>query len=181
MQGKCMCISPAKTKFLGEVNLHIVRSKYKMICLDIRVKNEYSNYLYKILNGINLLNYVWEINTDDFLYSENGDLKENFFGSNVLSGEEFFKCISRDSYYMIFVDIKAYPVGNESIEFETFDDFLRSNCELVLLCTDSIFIEFYCKDRDILDKVYNNCITDEFEEVQYKSVADAAGRNLIAW
>ncbi|NLP13487.1 MAG: DUF2691 family protein [Clostridium sp.] len=149
--------------------------------LDIRVKNEYSNYLNKILNGINLLNYMWYINTDDFIYPENSSPEENFFGASILSGEEFFRCISRDNYYMIFADIKAYPVGGESTEIETFEDFLKSNCELVFLCTDSIFIEFYCKDRDILDKVYNNCIGDEFEAVQYKSIADATGRKLIAW
>jgi len=32
-----------------------------LIGLDIKVKNGYSNYLNKILNGINLFNYVWEI------------------------------------------------------------------------------------------------------------------------
>lgn len=153
-----------------------------MIGLDIRVKNEYSNYLYKIFSGINLLNYVWQIKTDDFLYSENGELKENFFGTNILSGEEFIRCISRDSYYIIFADIKAYPIGDEkSIEIETFNDFLESNCELVLLCTDSTFIEFYCKDRDILDRVFNNCIDNDFVEVQYKSAVDVLDRNLIAW
>jgi hypothetical protein len=175
-----------KLKFLliyryHEVNLYLEGRKYKVIGLDIRVKNEYSNYLYKILNGINLFNFVWYINADDFLYSESGNLNESFFGTNILSGEEFFKCISRDNYYMIFADIKAYPLGCESTELETFEDFLKSNCELIFLCTDSTFIEFYCKDRDILDKVYNNCTGDEFETVQYKSIRDVIERNLIAW
>ena len=152
-----------------------------MIGLDIEVKNGYSNYLYKIFNGIVFLNYMWEINTDDFLYTENGEIKQNFFGAYLLNGEEFLKCISRGSYYMIFTDIKAYPLGKESIKIKTFEDFLESSCEMVLLCTDSVFIEFYSKVRDILDKVYNNCIGNEFEVVVYKSVADVSGRNLIAW
>lgn len=152
-----------------------------MIGIDIKVKNGYSNYLNKILNGINLLNYVWKINADDFLYFENDELKEDFFGADVLNAEEFIKCISRDSYYMIFSDIKAYPLGNERIEIKTFKDFLRSSCEMVILCTDSSFIEFYCKKRSILDRVYNNCITNGFEKVEYKSAADVSERSLIAW
>jgi hypothetical protein len=152
-----------------------------LIGLDFEVKNEYNNYLNKILNGINLFNYVWELNDDDFIYAENGELKEDFFGADVLNAEEFTECISRDSYYMIFADIKAYPIGSERIEIKTFKDFLRSNCVMVILCTDSGFIEFYCKEKEILDKVYTNCINNGFEKVEYKSAADVSERCLIAW
>ncbi|MDT8716224.1 DUF2691 family protein [Clostridium sp. 19966] len=152
-----------------------------MIGLDIEVSNEYSNYINKILSGVNLFSYDWEINTDDFLYYENGEIKQDFFGADVLDAEKFTRCISRDSYYMIFADIKAYPIGSEHIEIKAFKDFLGSNCEMVILCTDSAFIEFYCKNRKILDKVYSNCINGCFEKVEYKSVADVSERGLIAW
>lgn len=152
-----------------------------MIGLDIRVKNEYSNYLYKIFNGINFSNYIWEINSDDFLYSENGTTIQNLFKAEVLEGKEFSKCISRDSYYMIFVDIKAYPIGNERMVIKTLEDFLKSSCEIVLLCTDSEFIEVYSKNMEVLEKVYNNCISNNFEKVEYKSVTDVSERSLVAW
>lgn len=152
-----------------------------MIGLDIKVKNRYSNYLYKIFEGIDLLNYVWEINTDDFLYYDGGDLKQNIFGSDILNGEELLKCISRDSYYMIFVDIKAYPLGSDRIDIRIFEDFLKSNCEIVLLCTDSTFIELYSKDRDVLDRIYHNCKGIDFENVEYVSAEDVSERNFIAW
>lgn len=152
-----------------------------MIGLDIKVKNGYSDYLNKLFSGIDLFNYVWEINTDDFLYSENGEVKGNFFGADVLNAEEFIKCISRDSYYMIFADIKAYPLDSERIEIKTLEDFLRSSCEIVLLCTDSIYIEFYSKSKEILDKAYNNCKGSNFEKIEFKSVKDVSGRNFIAW
>lgn len=149
-----------------------------MVGLDIRVKNEYSNYLYKIFDGINLLNYKWKINTDDFLYLENENISQDFFKASILSGREFFKSISRDSYYMIFADIKAYPIDNDCNEVKNFKDFLESNCKLILLCSDSTFIEFYSKDKDILEKVYCNCINYSFEDVKYVTFEDALGRNL---
>lgn len=152
-----------------------------MIGLDIKVKNGYNNYLYKIFDGIDLLNYSWEIITDDIIYTENEDLKQGLFGTDVLNGEKFFKCISRDSYYMIFVDIKAYPVSSERIEIKTFEDFSKSNCKMVLLCVDSEYIKFYCKDITVLDKVYNNCTGKDFEKVQYLSIEDASGKEFIAW
>ncbi len=152
-----------------------------MIGLDIRVRNEYSNYLYKILDGIDFLSYVWEVNYEDFLYHENGDIKQVFFPTSVLNGVEFFKCISRDSYYMIFADIKAYPLGSERSEIKTYNDFVESNCEVILLCTDSMFIEFYSKKRNVLDRVYNNCIGENFEKVAYLTTEDASGRSFVAW
>ena len=152
-----------------------------MFCLDIKVKNEYSDYLNKLFNGIDLANYVWEIHADDFLYTENGAVKGKLFERDVLTGEEFYKCISRDSYYMIFADIKAYPLDEEHIEINTLEDFLESNCEMVLLCTDSTYIEFYCKSREILDRINNNCKSDNFLNVEFKSLNDISGRKLIAW
>jgi len=150
-----------------------------MIGLDIRVENSYSNNLYKIFDGIDLLKYVWEIHTDSILYTENGSLKESLFRDDLLNGEDFLRCISRDSYYMIFVDIKAYPIGSKSIEIKTFEDFSKSNCEMVLLCADTIFIEFYCKDRSVLDKVYSSCIENQFE-TKYLTVEDVSGRSFVA-
>lgn len=150
-----------------------------MVGLDIRVKNEYSNYLYKIFDRINLLNYMWKINTDDFLYLEGENISQDFFKANILSGGEFLKSISRDSYYMIFADIKAYPMDNDYDEVKNFKDFLESNCKLILLCSDSTFIEFYSKDKDILEKVYCNCIKYSFEDVRYVTFEHALARDLI--
>lgn len=152
-----------------------------MVGLDIRVKNQYDKYLYKILNGIKFSSYTWQINYEDFLCLENGAIRETFFGANIMNGDDFFKCISRDSYYMIFADIKAYPINKELTEIKTFKDFVESDCEFILLCTDTSYIEFYCKDKSLLDKVYNNCIGEEFEKVEYRHQKDVCERSLSAW
>lgn len=159
----------------------VINKRLKMIGLDIRVKNEYNIYLHKILNGIDLLEYRYEIYADQIYYIKNGETREGIFNDDVLSGEDFIKCISINSYWFIFVDIKAYKVGNASTKIETFEDFLNSNCELVFLCTDSSYIEIYCKDKEILNKIYHNCIGDEFDKVQYVSCDEASGRCLIAF
>ncbi len=152
-----------------------------MACLDITVKNKYSNYLFRILEGIDLSKYEWEIITDDTLYFENRLLKQGIFNNNrILTGDELLSCISRENYYMIFVDIKAYLVGKEGVKVQTFDEFLKSNCILVFICTDSSFIEVYCKDKEVLEKIRNNCIGDDFEKVDYLDDEDVLERNVFA-
>jgi hypothetical protein len=153
-----------------------------MIGLDITLsKKNYKNLIHKILNGIDLLNYKWYIYEDQILYDENGEIKQGIFNADVLSGEEFVKCISRRGYWFVFVDIKAYKIGNKSVVIETFKDFLSSDCELVILCIDSTYVSIYCKNRNILDIIYNNCANCEFEKVCYISYDEALGRELIAF
>jgi hypothetical protein len=150
-----------------------------MIGLDIRVRNEYNNYLFKLYSGINLLKYRWKINTYEFLYKEDGEIKEDFFRTTILNGNEFINSISRNSYYMIFADIKAYSADGEIIEIKTLEEFMESNCDMILICTDSEFIEFYCKDEEMLNKVHNNCIQNNFKEVTYISEEEALKRNFF--
>jgi hypothetical protein len=136
-----------------------------MIGLDIMVKNSTDNYLYKIFSGIDLTKYIWEISSDEILYSENGVDYQKLFDKSLISGDEFIKCISKESYYMIFSDIKAYPVGSKLTNITTYEDYLKSDCEIILLCADVKFIDFYSKSNEILKKVYKNCINNKFEQV----------------
>lgn len=157
------------------------RSECKIIGLNIKVKNEYNNYLYKLFSSIDLLNYKWYVITDDCLYSENGEIKQKIFNKDIVIGQDFFKYISLKDYYMIFLDLKAYPLSGKYSEIRVFEDFLESECEIILLCIDSTFIEFYSKDKSILDKVYKNCGKFNLESVEYISVENARGRSMIAF
>lgn len=153
-----------------------------MIGLDIKVnQNCNRDLIHKILNGIEFKKYQWHIYADQILYKENKKIKQGIFNSHVLSGEEFAKSISRKGYWFIFVDVKAYKVGCEGNEINNFKDYINSNCELVFLCTDSIYVEIYCKDKNLLETIYNNCASDDFDSVQYISYDEALGRNLIAF
>lgn len=152
-----------------------------MVGIDFKVPNKYGNYLHQILYDVDLLNYKWGIYTDDFIYYEDGKMIDGIFNGNYLTGEEFRDCISKDEYYMIFADIKAYPIDSNPIKIEKFKDFLESDCEFIILCSDSSFTEFYCKDKDILNKVYNNCVNNCFENIEYITIENAMDRNMFVW
>jgi hypothetical protein len=159
-----------------------------VIGLDIRIKNEYNSYLKKIFAGIDLQKYDWEIIFDDTLYKENGtfqcifknDIIHGINKNGILNGHEFNNCISKENYIIYFVDIKAYPTGATRSIIKTFSDFMESNCELVLICVDSVYVEVYCKNSKVLETIYNNCLGEDFEKVDYVSFEDASGRTLKA-
>jgi hypothetical protein len=128
-----------------------------------------------------LTKYIWEINEEDIIYTENNRHIKSFFGSNVINGEEFLKCISRESYYMIFADIKAYYVGDNRININTYGDYLESNCQMILLCADSTFIDFYSKDTAILREVHKNCIDNNFEQVLIITEENNSRVRMVVW
>jgi hypothetical protein len=154
------------------------RGDFYMICLDIIVENKYDKYLSKIFNGIDLNNYNWQIEFDDIFYTTNGKVQDRFFPESNLNGEEFGKYISRENYYLVFAEIKAFPKGSECTKINTFKEFLDSNCEIAFLCIDSIYIEFYCKNNIIIEIVHNNCMRYGIKEAKYRTISDVLERNI---
>ena len=152
-----------------------------MIGLDIMVKNAADNFLYKIFNGIDVSDYIWIIDADEILYTENDKHMQELFSSNVMSGEDFLKCISRENYYMIFADIKAYPIGSDCSCINTYEDYLKSDCQIILLCADSSFIDFYSKDIEIINKVNENCINYNFEQVNPVTEQNDTRTRMSVW
>lgn len=152
-----------------------------MIGLSIRVKNEPDRFLSKIFHGIDLTKYIWEINEDDIMYTENNKHMQGLFENDVMSGEEFFKCISKESYYLIFADIKAYLTGSNCVEINTYNDYLASDCQIILLCADSTFIDFYSKDIEILDQVHKNCVYNNFEQITIITEDNDSRTRMSVW
>lgn len=152
-----------------------------MFGLEFQVKNEKNNFLYKILRNVNVLTYEWEIITDDTIDYENLNIDQGLFCSNVVDGESFFKSIIKEKYYMIFVDVKAFPKNSTHEKIVTVKEFLESDCQMILLCVDSEFIEFYCKEKLIYDTVYHNCIEFSFENIEDISMENNCDRLVIAF
>lgn len=129
-----------------------------MIGLNVKKNNEPDNFLYIFFQGINFENYNWKINYEEILFEGVG----KFFDNSVINGKKFLEGISRKKYYMIFTDINAYKIGGNIIDVETYNDYLISDCEMIFLCSDSQYIDFYCKNNEVLYVILQNCIKNNF-------------------
>jgi hypothetical protein len=149
--------------------------------ISFKTQIGYSNYLSQIFDSIDVTKYKWLIVTDDMVYPQNTQMSESIFDSDIVSGESFQNSLNKDDYQMIFVDLKAFSVGGEISNVETYHDFINSDCQLVLLCVDSMFFEIYCKEVDIIEKIRRNCIANQFENIKFIEPEDAARRSMIAF
>lgn len=131
--------------------------------LSFEMPNEYGSHLNTILYGISMDKYIWSISEDDaFIDSDNF-----LFDFGVLNGESFGKIIALPSYYVLFANIQAYRRESDFYEIDTYSDFLRSKCELIIFIVDAVFADIYAKEQTIIEKIKKNAEQNKFENIRY--------------
>lgn len=66
-----------------------------------------------------------------------------------------------------FVRIRRYPAGADIHDVDTYEDFLRSGCEMLILFYDGGFCEAYAKDPELIAGTAELCGEYSFEHVKY--------------
>lgn len=135
--------------------------------ISFKLKNEYNNYLFKIFDNTEVYKFYWNICDSEIIYKdENNQLHTSIFDKDIIDGHDFLKRIKLDSYYLVYADIKAFNSTTHITNIVTYDDFINSNCEIALFCVDTTYVELYCKNKEILNKIIVNCIRFGFSDLQ---------------
>lgn len=53
-----------------------------------------------------------------------------------MNGEELQKIIDNNKYYLIFANLKAYPKGAKIKDVMSYEEYIVSECQIVLLVID---------------------------------------------
>lgn len=82
---------------------------------------------------------------DAFVYSDGVEIKlpDRFKA-------EYFKELIRQSFVGECFVLHLYPESAFPEEIETYQDFLQSECEIIILMYDCCFVEVYCKNNSWL-------------------------------
>ncbi|MCC9023195.1 DUF2691 family protein [Bacillus nakamurai] len=136
--------------------------------ITFEIPNEYGNFAAHILKPFPASAFTWFIGNGEAYITDNGQLDEDLFPENqqVIEGIELKKKLETHHYYMIFADLKAFPKGRFS-EIHTYEDFIKSPCELVLLIADCSYATLYCKDKHMLELLYEHAKQCGFTDVAY--------------
>ena len=126
------------------------------------IPNLTDTFISKILEGICVEQYIWKISEDE-VYLEG----ESLFLSEKLNGQDFRKAINHPRYYVVFANLQAYPVSSDFCELNTYEDYLKSTCEIVVLITDCIFVDIYCKQQADIEIIKTNAVNNYFCDIEY--------------
>ena len=114
---------------------------------------------FSVLNQLmDVAAYDWSI--DDV------ELNDFEFPSGRLSGEAF-KNVLCELSRLSFARIRRYPIGSPVHNMNTYEDYLESNCDVLILFFDGGFYELYEKDEDLIHRTFQLCTKKGFDRVEY--------------
>ena len=132
-----------------------------MIGIRFKIPNEYNCFLKQILENMNTQNGVWFIKTDDIIKSDGACL----FAKESYMDKEFKSIIGDNNYYLIFADIECY-LNHNFTNIYNYQDFLNSDCYLLIIIVDNVFVDIYAKSKDIINKLKENAMKYNFSDIK---------------
>ena len=123
-----------------------------MIGIEFIYKTTYQKVVYELLKGINFDDYNYHIVENEIIVETKDNMR---LPSNII-GKCFLNYFNKEDYFINFLNLQIYKKNVEPKTIKTYDDFLSSNCEMILLITDNKFIEFYFKDEKLRNIILEN-------------------------
>ena len=147
------------------------------------IPNQKGNILSKVLQPINITDFNWSIGNGESYLVVDGKLDEDFFSQDVkvMDGKLLKKNIEDNQYYVILADLKAFPKSENVTNIETYEDYIKSECQLIMLVVDCSYTTIYCKNKEKLSRLYQNAKDSGFKNVQYITDENDTMTSLTAW
>lgn len=119
-----------------------------MIGIEFEYTNKYNNIIKLIFDNIDINKYNWDI-SELQAYTENK--------IDLSSIKDIGRLIrEKQKYSIVFANIKVFNKEMESCKIDTYDDFVKNKCELILLITDVNEFEIYMKDNVLKEQIIKN-------------------------
>ncbi len=133
--------------------------------VSFQIPQMISDTLLQILKCIDIAQYDWyNIDSQNEVWSDSR--QELFFQANFYDGKSFALCI-QEYHYIIFLKLQAYFPNSQCYDIHTYQEFVESDCQILLLVYDCEFVEIYIKDFAISQAIYQNAILNHYTDVVY--------------
>ncbi|MDQ0496786.1 DUF2691 family protein [Paenibacillus brasilensis] len=151
--------------------------------ISFEIPNSYGSFLGEILKPIDISYFDWFIGGEESYFIVDDTLGDSLFPDMVigLNGEGLKKTIDNNKYYLIFANLKAYPKGAKIIDVVSYEEYIASECQIVLLVIDSVYVTVYCKDLEKLEDLYDHIKRQGFESLEYITDENDTRTKLSVW
>jgi len=137
-------------------------------------------YLYEILVEVDFVNWTWLVCDEEAYIIENNELGKPLFTTKwITDGKTLYHYLSKQDYYLIFADLKAFPYREIVEEIEDYDSFLTSACTFVLLVVDSSYVTIYSKDQETILKLFEKMNAAGYENVEIITDVNDARTTMV--
>ena len=113
----------------------------------------WGNFLHTLLDGTNYQQYNWYFSEQDIFFSI---IKKSRF-LKVTSGKLFAKILnSGKKYLVVMANIQVFDTKSNIKRIRDYEDFINSDCKLVILVSNTTDYEIYFKDNELKSIILNN-------------------------
>lgn len=149
--------------------------------INFQIPNEYGSYLVDILEPIPFGEYKWIIDTAEIHLLDNDDEFTNEFlfkeDQRELQGEKLYNIAKSNTYYMVFATLRAYHNDRKTAPVRTYQEFLKSDCLIGISVSDCSYVMIWCKNSELIKKIYDYAIAKGYENIEYISEEDLNKKN----
>lgn len=150
--------------------------------ISFEIPNKYGKYLLEILDSINLREFTWRIGDGESYFINNNQLGTPLFlNSSILDGDKLYENITKEDYYLLFVDLKGFTKKADVREVATFEEYMESECQIVVLIIDSSYVTIYAKNQDTLRNIFAKAVAAGYEKIEYITHENDTRTRLIAF
>ena len=121
-------------------------------------ENNAENVFRALDTAMNTLSYDW--------YIDDVDLNYFYFRSGKYDGQEFKNALDVISR-LSFARIRRYPAGAPIDCIDEYEDFVKSECDFLMLFYDGGFFEIFEKEERVILKTMDFCLNFGFENAEY--------------
>ncbi len=133
--------------------------------ISFKIPQEMTDTLWKIFRSIDVLRYDWYVPLDQReVWSENDEV--DFFDREYYSGNLFLEHIQKN-HRVVFLKIQAYLGQCDLKDLHSYDEYIKSNCKLILLVYDCEYVEIYMKNSMEIEKIYRDIKNIGYSFVEY--------------
>lgn len=128
-----------------------------MLGYKFEIEENCNNFLNVLLSNIDLNEYYVLVKEDETLPRDIISLDCNsLFAKSIYKYQDFYDELKNRKYYPIFMRLDFSKISIDEGEKQSPLKCLQSNIDLIILVTDSIYGEVYCKEKKLLTKIFLN-------------------------
>jgi len=129
--------------------------------ITFQLPGKWDNYLYNIFKDIDMEDYHLEIIDKNIIFDDCAPKSE----IEEYNSDKIIKYTG--SYYLVSLNARLKYKGSTSYAIHSYNDFLNSPYELIIMISDSTLVEIYCKKMSIVEVIKENAILHNYRNIQY--------------
>lgn len=135
--------------------------------VEFEIPNESGNYLSDILQPLPINLYQWLVDNDDIHVFSGNEISSLFNDDDrIFSGERLYERLKNATYLMVFITLRAFPKDGIIQKISLYEDFLASDCQIVLTVFDCAYVMLWCKDSQLVLEMYKHAALKNYKNVK---------------